>query len=128
MTRLWILWIVLGLSASLAACTDRRQLPPIPNADEVRITEDSREVSRISDPVVVHEVLTVLNRYADRWEVPWYGSPVAQVKVELFASGEFVGDFGLGADFFTRTVGDFYYRPASPADLAEVRRVLRLGK
>ncbi len=79
-------WSSVALALLLVGCTSGRALPPVPKADEVRVTRDSRELARISDPAVVSEILTVVNRLGDGWGVPWYGPLVPEIQVKFYVT------------------------------------------
>jgi hypothetical protein len=115
---------ILVLSALALACTSPRSLPPIAESDEIRIFEATAEVRRIDDRARVSEVVAVVNRRSSGWSVPWYGPPVPRTRLEFYNAGRFIGDFGMGNGFLTRTYGDFYSRAATATELQELRSAL----
>lgn len=95
-------------------------LPPIPEADRIVITahELAGEVP-ITDPGSIRFIRSFVNGQPEGWGVPWYGPPVAAVRLQFYAGNAFVGDFGLSEDFITRTHGDFYSKNMDEKALRE---------
>ena len=84
------------------------------------------EFARMHDPQIIADVTGRINSYNDKWSVPTYGPPVAMTRLNFYHQGEFVADFGLGSDFFTRRTDNFYSRSATKEQLRQFRVALQI--
>ena len=98
-----------------AGCTSTKQtLPPQEPVDRIEISGiDLPGKIEITDTEKIQEVVQFINDHPDGWGVPWYGPPVAAVRLDLWNDDEFVGNLGISRGLITRTYGNFWSRPVS---------------
>lgn len=106
-------------------CASSRSLPPIPEADEIRIGGITG-FRVVEDRDVIDGVVRLVNQNLDGWSVPRYGPPAARTNLAFYLKGEFVADFGLGNHFFSRTHENFYSRMATTSEIQAFRAILSI--
>ena len=106
---------------SLVGCVSTKQtLPPQEPADRIEISGiDLADVVEIDDPETVEAVVQFINDHPSKWTVPWYGPPVASVRINLWKDDEFVGNLGVSDHFITRNYGNFWSQRLPRAEIEE---------
>jgi hypothetical protein len=91
-------------------------------ADRAVVTVDSRSVGTA---LRSKEALRALEEFAELhgsgWGSPWYGTPVARLRVDFFSGNRFLGDLGVGSNFLAaQGCGYVQSRKLAAADRAEL--------
>ena len=88
-----------------------------PNMHFERLREATRGVitvdsHRVGAEIQSHETLMSLADFAQAhnsgWDYPWYGPPVARLRVDFYAGDRFLGDFGVGPNFLSAQGCDYF--------------------
>jgi hypothetical protein len=114
---------------ALFGCADKKTLPPQELVDIIRVEQNhpENELVVITDKEKIQAVVDFINKKKSGWSVPWYGSPVGQVYLELYKNEKFVGNFYVGPNFFGRDLGNFWSQPASKNEIAELGSILGIN-
>jgi hypothetical protein len=107
-----------------------KALPQMPDSDFVSIRGGFKDspfpLSNVTDAGKIHEIRSFINSLPPKWNVPWYGPPVAMYNFEFHRNGEFIGRFGIGPSFFTRDEGNFYSQHATEDQMKQLSSILEV--
>lgn len=89
--------LALAAAMLLQFCSGSQTLPPIPESSGYSLRFSSNEVEEITvnNASKVESFRQLFNSYPSGWGVPWYGAPIARVKVGLYKDEELIGNFGI---------------------------------
>jgi hypothetical protein len=107
-----------------------RALSQMGEANAVEINEGFNDPPflkpKITDADIIDELRAFINSLPPKWNVPWYGPPVAKYHLEFYENGDFIGSFGIGPGFFTRNEGNFYSQHATEDQMKQLSLILEV--
>jgi len=115
---------LLSLSAVvISACSTSTSCPDMHferfrEADRAVVSVHSRAVGpELRSPDTLRALADFAQAHSTGWHYPWYGPPVADLRVDFFSGTRFLGDFGVGTNFLSAQGCDYFQsRPVNSAD------------
>jgi hypothetical protein len=94
-------------------------------ADKVVVTTNlNRKIKDFDDPEVIRAILAGVKSHPTGWVVPAEGIPVARLRLNFYAAGNPLGNFGVDETFLTTHQAGSFWSKTSSED--EGRRLLDL--
>jgi hypothetical protein len=86
-------------------------------ADRAVISVDSRAVGpELRSPDTLRGLADFAQAHSTGWSHPWYGPPVARLRVDFFSGTRFLGDFAVGTTFLSAQGCDYFQSRRIGAD------------
>ena|ERR1035441_433538 len=124
---------LLLLSSLILVACDRlggcpMQFERFNGADHAVARIEGKPLIEISSPERLRDIAAFAQKHSSWWHVPWYGTPVARLDLEIYAGGKFLGDLGIGTSFLTaQGCDDFQSRGVGAADREALIALIGVG-
>jgi hypothetical protein len=95
-------------------------------ADRVVIREESKTtVKTITDRSAISQIAAFAEARSTGWGTPLAGTPVANITLDFFADGRFLGHLGIGKTFIeSQGCGAFVSRALTNTDRGQIVRLI----
>jgi hypothetical protein len=94
-------------AVAIAGCSTSTSCPDMHferfrEADHAVLSVDSHAVGpELTSRNTLRALADFAQAHSTGWSYPWYGPPVARLKVDFFSGTRFLGDFGVGTTFLS---------------------------
>ena len=125
----WLPLIAAIAAASCSAPCSNMHFERLRETNRAVITIDSHAVgSEIQSPDALAALVNFAETHSSSWGEPWYGAPVAKLRVEFYAGDRFLGDLGVGTNFISAQGCAFFQsRAVSPSDRRKLLALIGVG-
>ncbi|MDB6101213.1 MAG: hypothetical protein JWO52_1212 [Gammaproteobacteria bacterium] len=122
-TRMFgVLVILVGLTSCSSGCHDT-EFETWNRADHIVVAVGTNKNHHtITDPARIAKIVAFARAHAEGWGNPWYGTPVGNISLEIYAAEKFLGHLAIGWNFLEAQGcdGDFMSRDLSLGDRAVI--------
>jgi hypothetical protein len=120
--RLLIVCAGVALTSCGGGTCDNMHFERLREANRAVITVESHAVgAEIRSPDALRRLADFAEVHSSGWGYPWYGPPIARLRVDFFADSIFLGDLGVGEGFLSaQGCGYFQSRRVSHSDRKQI--------
>jgi hypothetical protein len=90
------------------------------DADRAEVRSNHDELLASVDVDGTQRAAALIADHADGWHVPWYGTPVAGVRLHFYKGEQALGTIGVGDSFLTAGAAQMLFKEAGEQECGAI--------